>query len=59
MTSAPSQNRDRQGAATTPEEAALRRKNLKTAMALLAIILFMASLSYFGRFLMVPVLFKT
>ena len=41
------------------DDKALRRKNFWTAMAVLAVILFMMALSYFGRFLMLPVLFKT
>ena len=41
------------------EDEALRRKNFRTAMAILAVILVMMSLAYFGRFLMLPVLFKT
>jgi hypothetical protein len=43
----------------TPEERALARKNLVTAAWLVLVILGMASLSYFARFQMVPVLFKT
>ena len=42
-----------------PNDPVLRRRNIKTAMAILAVILVMMSLSYFGRFLMLPVLFKT
>lgn len=41
------------------DEAALRRKNLITGAWVLAVILAMMAVSYYGRQLMVPVLFKT
>jgi hypothetical protein len=44
----------------TPDEArALARKNYVTAAWIGLVIVGMMALSYFGRFLMVPVLFKT
>ena len=42
-----------------PQEQALRRKNLRTAWALMALIFAGMVLSYFARNLMLPVLFKT
>jgi hypothetical protein len=47
------------GQAPDPHDPALKRKNAITGLILLALVIVMFALSYYGRQVMVPVLFKT